>query len=140
MSAEIIPFVPLAPPRPFGSAGVQAAPRRRRFYAFADLVRAFALDDAEVTVRTQIEYLRRLHDQAAMPLPVNPRWWGGRLQVGAAMIGQRSRWCALEFDAWADSQRNPPPAAAMAADVPPLPPLVRHDCAQRARLLAGGER
>jgi hypothetical protein len=115
--------------------------RPRRFYRFADLVRMLALDDPAVTIRTQIEYLRRMHLQSGMPLPVNPRWWAGRLQHGAAMIGQRSKWCALEIDAWAEGERTPPgapPSAAGAA--PPFPPLARQDMAARAQLLAGAGR
>jgi hypothetical protein len=107
---------------------------RRRQYRFAQVARMLFLDDLEP--RAQVDRLRKLHDQRGLPLPQNPRVWQGRVQSGAAAIGARSTWCAMEFDAWLDSWRNPTPPPAAAA-VPPAPPTVRADCAARARQLAG---
>lgn len=130
----IIPFAaPRTAPRPMTNA--------RREYTFCEVSRLLALAGES---RTQISYLRDLANQCGMPLPKNPRRFRGRLQTGPAMIGCKSRWCALEFDAWLDSQHTPPPGvgamppSGAVEQSPPLPAPVRADMRQRARLLAAG--
>lgn len=110
-----------------------AAFRPRREYSFAEVVRMLALQGER---RTQISYLRQLAAERAMPLPKNPRRSRGHLASGPAIIGTRSRWCALAMDAWLDNQSSPPPAASAAA-MPPPPRALRADLAARARQLAG---
>lgn len=155
MHGEVVPFprshTPIAwpaadeeaPAAPPGSASPSTFAARRREYGFADVVRLLCLHGEP---RTMISYLRDLAQQQGMPLPRNPRRFGGKLQAGAGRIGSRSRWCALEFDAWLDGPQAPPPAA-RAVDArgahlsaPPVPAPVRLDLANRARALAAGAR
>lgn len=111
----------------------------RREYTFAEVVRLLALNDADTLPRTQIDYLRDYARQCAMPLPKNARRRHGHLVDGVPeMIGQRSRWCALQFDAWLDRRGLPPGAPDGAA--PPLPVAARADLAARAAQLAGRSR
>lgn len=128
--SEVIAFPrpPIAAARPMRFGGVNV----RREYSFAQVCAKLALGGLQ---RTMIETLRALHDQCGMPAPKNPRLWKGIVQHGSKAIDSNSRWCALEFDAWDDGRRNPPPAM-MAEGVPPLPPLARADMAERARILA----
>lgn len=143
MTAQVFDFPSqpsaMPPRRVFGTL-----PHPRREYRFHQVVALLALDDAEVTIRTQLDYLRDYARQWGMPLPLNARRRHGRLIGGPESIGQRSRWCALEFDAWLDARRSPPPAAMALAcpeqgrGVPPLPAFARADMAARARQLAGG--
>ncbi|MFC0683202.1 hypothetical protein [Novosphingobium clariflavum] len=158
MSAAIVQFpsaLPEAPAptrnvHPFPAMGMRPAAIRpianaRREYSFADVVRLLSLSGEP---RTQIGYLRDLAKQCGMPLPKNPRRFRGLLQAGADMIGSKSRWCALEFDAWLDSQRTPPPGVGLApshgagAASPPAaaPAPIRVAMRDRARLLAAGAR
>lgn len=139
MSAEVLQFPGSARHRPVPPPLMPTRltrPAGRRHYSFVDVCGLLTLVGQQ---RTQIAFLRDLHTQCGMPEPTNPRRWGGSILRGPAAIDSRSVWCAMEFDAWLDSRRSPPPAA-FGADVPPLPQHARQDMAQRARLLAGGER
>lgn len=129
MSAQLLDF-----PRPLPSIVRCAIAAPRREYSFAEVVRMLGMGALEQ--RTQVKQLRRLAVQGNLPLPKNPRFRAGILQSGEMRIGQRSVWCALEFDAWAAGQGNPPPAAAAAA-VPPLPRSLRATLRHRAAVLGG---
>lgn len=145
MGAEVHDFAAEHAKRASPSDGYAAfiarnLPGLRRRYSFAQVAVLLSLDG---TQRTMIAYLRKLHSQCDMPLPINPRLHKGEVQSGALLIGTRSVWCAIEFDAWLDSRRSPPPAAPGAfgaPDVPPLPALVRDDMAHRAAMLGMGGR
>lgn len=132
MGAQVLHFPVQAPASP-PPAGLASVLRTRRRYRFADMVRLVGLEDFEP--RTQVDHLRKLAAQCGLPLPRNPRVHGGKIMRGAAAIGQRSNWCALEIDAWLDGQHTPPPSAG--ALPAPAGPAVRAECRQRARLLAG---
>lgn len=158
MSAAIVHFPSAMPETPaaprnvhhFPALGMRPAALRpianaRREYSFSDVARLLSLSGEP---RTQIGYLRDLAKQCGMPLPKNPRRFRGLLQAGADMIGSKSRWCALEFDAWLDSQRTPPPGVGLApphgagaASAPASAPApIRLAMRDRARLLAAGTR
>ncbi|KPH59168.1 hypothetical protein [Novosphingobium sp. ST904] len=139
-SANIIPM-PAMPPR----AVLRPIANARREYSFGEVSRLLSLAGEP---RTQIGYLRDLAKQCGMPLPKNPRRYRGHLQAGPSMIGSKSRWCALEFDAWLDGQRTPPPGVGIAPSQGaavgerPLPAAAptRTNLLNRARLLAAGGR
>jgi hypothetical protein len=136
MSAEVLSFPGRLASSPPPARIAVPIFRPRREYRFAEIVRLLSLSGQQ---RTIIDFLRDLHLQCGMPLPKNPRRWRGQVQHGAQAIDSRSRWCALEFDAWFDSRRGPPSGgAALAAEdgVPPLPAAARADMADRARMLA----
>lgn len=136
MSATVIPLpgghcaVPGTPP---ADSPRQAAIRSRRHYSFADVVRLLGIDGQP---RTQVDYLRDLHRQQGLPLPINPRRWRGVFQRGAAMISTRSKWCALEMDAWLEGHGNTPQGGA-ALDLPSAPPSVHATLRHAALRLAG---
>lgn len=136
MSALLLDFSTGEPMRPLvAPPAIRPILSSRREYDFAAVAKLLSLTGE---ARTVICWLRDLHTQCDMPLPKNPRRWAGVIQTGEQAIDSRSRWCALEFDAWLDSRRSPPPAGAMAEFVPPLPLTARADCALRARQLAAG--
>lgn len=126
MGAEIFSFPTRREPALRSSSGAVA---RQRRYSFAQLVRLLALE--ALATRTQVDRLRKLHDQRGLPAPINPRVFDLQVQTGSAAIGRKSVWCALEIDAWLDVRGTPPSAAAN--PVPALP-SVRADCAARARM------
>lgn len=158
MSAAIVQFPSAMPEHPTPARNVHAFPamgarpaairpiaNARREYSFADVARLLSLAGEP---RTQIGYLRDLAKQCGMPLPKNPRRFRGCLQAGPAMIGSKSRWCSLEFDAWLDGQRTPPPGVGAAPSQgaaadncpPPAAAPTRVNLFNRARLLAAGGR
>lgn len=111
----------------------------RREYTLADVARLTGLSHASHKVL--IATLRKLAEQAAMPLPKTPRIHAGKLCTGAAMIGMRSRWDALRFDDWLDDRTGPygggsGGAASAGATLPPVTASVREDMAARAATLA----
>lgn len=107
----------------------------RREYTLADVARLTGLSHASHKVL--IATLRKLAEQAAMPLPKTPRIHAGKLCTGAAMIGMRSRWDALRFDDWLDDRTGPGGGAASAgAALPPVTASLREDMAARAATLA----
>jgi hypothetical protein len=89
--------------------------------------------------RTTIARLRHLHEQAELPLPVNPRFVCGQLQTGAATICARSLWDRGAVLVWLDHGCTTPPAASSAP--PPVSATLRHQLAHRAaELLQQGAR
>lgn len=81
--------------------------------------------------------LRKLAEQSGMPLPKTPRVHGGSICTGPTMIGARSRWDAMAFDAWLDGWTTPPPAASgvLAAARAEAGAHVRTAMAERAAML-----
>lgn len=145
-SATIVSFpspaAPGAVPLPTRLAAA-AAPTRtlgtglnpsRREYSLADVARLVGLSHA--SHRVVIGTLRKLAEQAHMPLPKTPRIHAGKLCTGSAMIGTRSRWDALRFDDWLDDRTPPGGASAPAHAAPPVTAAVREDMAARAATLA----
>lgn len=133
MTAQLLQFPKAATPaapswqRPKGAL---ATPRRR--YTFAEMVKLFQLVG---TPRTQVDYLRDMHTQQRLPLPVNPRRWKGVLQQGAATICRKSVWCAVAVDSWLDGA---PGAPTSGAGLPlPTPAPVRNQMRATAARLAG---
>lgn len=107
----------------------------RREYTLADVARLTGLSHASHKVL--ISTLRKLAEQAAMPLPKTPRIHAGKLCTGSAMIGMRSRWDALRFDDWLDDRTGPGGgAASIASALPPVTATVREDMAARAATIA----
>ena len=132
MTADVLTF-PGAAARPASPVGlaVRAVVTRRR-YTFAQVIRL--LDMTELTERTQIAHLRRLHRQAGFPLPRNPRFWKGALQRGADAICRGSIWSAVAVDDWRDAQERPPPSAD-ALGIPRLPQSRRDAMRHAARAI-----
>lgn len=131
------PNVVAFPPR--SRAAALSAPSRpfepsRREYTLADVARLTGL--AHASHKVLISTLRKLAEQAHMPLPKTPRIHAGKLCTGAAMIGMRSRWDALRFDDWLDDWTPPGGSSAPAHAAPVVTLATREAMAARAVELA----
>lgn len=128
---------PAPPPIPAALPFVSARPfaPSRREYGLAEVARLTGL--SHVSHKVLISTLRKLAEQAHMPLPKTPRIHAGKVCTGAAAIGMRSRWDALLFDDWLDD-RSPPGGASLAPAkaAPSVPASVREDMAARAAMIA----
>lgn len=81
------------------------AQRRKRTYSFDDMVALQGL--GSLSDRAQTDNLRRLADSEGMPLPLNPRWRGGKAQKHNQSIGRKSTWDADKVDEW-EAERSLP--------------------------------
>lgn len=134
MNAQIYNFPARDGPRLVHGDGPVSCARRE--YRFAHMVRLLKLHGT--SQRTQIAHLRKLAQQRHLPLPKNPRIFGGVVQDGPNSIGGSSIWCALEVDAWFDAPAARAPS--QPSTTPPLPTAVRAGMKQRAAMIAQGRR
>lgn len=106
--ADIVALPQPKRPQPWATNRLPETGGRRQEYAIGDLARLLKLSHLRST--TIIKRLRSLHLQKAMPLPITPREYGGKICTGSDAIYRHSRWDAERFDAWLQTYLGPPPA------------------------------
>ena len=120
----------------FPTPSLSARPPVGRVLSFARVVSECGLGDLDP--RTQVSTLRRMAREDNLPLPMNPRYWRGKRQLGAAAIGRKSTWDSADFLEWQTRQSNDAPIRAASISHPAgSSASMRAAMQQRARLLKG---